>query len=434
MAATVMYVRLVPLTTAEHQAWEKESSPSEFRTAIATNDGHSWIWPYLPKSGADLLQPSAGLEASDFNQWWFCPLGADLACYPTRVGTIASEGTTDFFIPPYGDFDRAVRDLIAQGVNPLVVARQAAARAGQQFHVVLRPQGFGASMPFEETFNSRFYREHPEWRCVDRQGRQAMYMSYAVSEVRQHELDFIREAVGMSHPDGVGFFFNRGVPLMLWEQAFSRRFAEKYHVDLAQVGAEDPRIAALRAEIMTGFLRDLRHMLDGLARDNGGKRYTISVTTFGDPHANERFGLDVRTWAHEGLVDQIAIANLPIDMEFYRAAVAGTNVRLFPMVTGWDLKSTVTSGHESRNLADVSRMLVDWYRDGATGIAVWDPENGGGYRLNPTQGDSLDLLRYVGHRALLEFWAAHGVPDEHSYPVMKLGDNEYSEWLPNRGY
>lgn len=53
-AATVLYVRLVPLDADELAAWEKQGNDASYRTAVGTWDGHSWIWPYRPQSEADL--------------------------------------------------------------------------------------------------------------------------------------------------------------------------------------------------------------------------------------------------------------------------------------------------------------------------------------------------------------------------------------------
>nr|MDQ3625418.1 hypothetical protein [Verrucomicrobiota bacterium] len=135
-----------------------------------------------------------------------------------------------------------------------------------------------------------------------------MHMSYAVPEVRQRVLDILREAVEMCDPEGVGLLFVRGMPLMLWEPAFCERFSAEYGADAKAVDEEDPRIHALRGKIMTELFRELRSMLDGLAKEKTGRRYTISAATFSEQKSNERFGLDVGTWVKEELVDELAIA------------------------------------------------------------------------------------------------------------------------------
>lgn len=65
-------------------------------------------------------------------------------------------------------------------MNPLKVALDAARAQGAEFHVMLRPAGWVGSMPYEETFNRKFYYAHPEWRCFDRDGTPTFFMSYAL--------------------------------------------------------------------------------------------------------------------------------------------------------------------------------------------------------------------------------------------------------------
>lgn len=437
--ATVAYIRLVPLNASEQAAALKEESDTRQRSAVVANDGHYWIFPYLPRTAGDLVQPFEGLQTSDFGQWWFCALGADLVCYPSKLGTILGQGTEDFFRPLDEDYNHSLQALFAAGVNPLVVAREAAKKQGREFHVFLRAQAFSASIPYEETFNSRFYRDHPEWRTVDREGRQAMYMSYAVPQVRQQVLGILREAVETCDPDGIGFFFNRGVPLMLWEKAFADRFRSAYGVELATVGAEDPRIPQLRRTIMTEYLREIRAMLDELGRARKGRRYAISVTAFTEKSINERLGLDVEAWVKEGLVDQVASAwaphydqgrNPPPDVPYYRNLVAGTQVKFFPFVIGGNL----TAWSEPAKLENFCRAVTQWYKTGADGVAVWDVAPGDGFGRAKAEGDSLDLVRYIGHRDLIAYWAEHGVPRPNIFPLTKLGENEYSIWYPNTGY
>ena len=100
------------------------------------------------------------------------------------------------------------------------------------------------------------------------------------------------------------------------------------------------------------------------------------------------------------------------------------------MVKAWD----ITNWNRTAQLDEFCRQVLKWYKDGVDGFAVWDPENGGPFRQNPAEGDSLDLLRYLGHRDLIAYWAEHGVPKPISTPLLKLGDNEYSQWVPNRGW
>jgi len=439
LPATVAYLRLVPLGESERLAWERDSLGTDRRTSAATFDGHSWIWPHEPRRAEDLEENFEGFQQSDFGQWWFGILGADLVCYPTDVGTIAGIGTEDFPTEHHGSHAKSVLALIANDVNPLKVASATARSQGREFHVFVRPQAWGASIPFEETFNSRFFLDHPEWRCVDREGRKTLFMSYAVPEVRRQIVDVLREAVEMAGADGVGFFFNRGMPLMLWESPFADRFLATYGVDIMSVGEEDFRIHELRATIMTELLREVRDMLDEVGR-NGGRRLTITAATLTQQRFNERFGLDVDTWVAEGLVDQLAPIVAyhtsdgvnkygPPDLDYYRRVVRGSEVKVYPVVVAWS-----TQLWNNGKLEDFCRLLTRWYGEGADGIAVWDPEVERGFKNDMHEGTALGLLGNLGHRELIAYWAAHGVPLPNSFPLTKLGENEYSPLFPNTGY
>ncbi len=433
--ADLMYVRLVPVAETERLAWERDGAQLRSRTESAEFDGHSWIWNYAPRTKADVLANFEGYQRTDFGQWWFCVLGVDLTFYPSQVGTIPGAGTEDFPDEAYAEFTRSAQALAAKGINPLQVARDEARRQGRQFHVFIRPEAWGAPVPFEGTFTSQLFHDHPEWREIDREGHQAMYMSYAVPQVREKSLAILRESVQMADPDGVGFFFNRGVPLMLREPAFAAQFQAEYRIELRTVAEDDPRIYRLRGKIMTEYFRSVRAMLDREGQARGGKHYAITAVTFANQALNTQFGLDVETWVREGLVDQLApspchyFEDVPYDLAYYHRVVAGTKVPVYPYVIAWK-----TEAGNSGNPAELCRQLVAYYDAGATGIAVWDQGVEEGYRTARYDGNVFDVLAYAGHRELLAYWASHGVPVPASFPLQKFGENEYSKWWPNAGY
>jgi hypothetical protein len=293
LPATLCYIKLVPMTAAEVAA---SQTPSKHRTTIATFDGHSWIWPFQPTTAEELAEEFRGFEGTDIGKWWFQVAGSDLVCYPSKVGTYPGQGTEDFPTNNYANYTRTLETLFKKGINPLKVARDTAKAQGSEFHVILRPGGWAGSMPYEETFNSQFYYEHPEWRCIDRDGTPTFYMSYAVPEVRQHLLDLFRETLELQ-PEGVGFTFNRGMPLMLWEDAFCQRFTQMHNADAKTVPDDDPRIHATRAAIMTDFMQEVRALLDETAAKQGRTvPYKISLGTFAKEADNQRWGLDLPTW------------------------------------------------------------------------------------------------------------------------------------------
>ena len=431
MAATVCYVKTVPLSEAEAKA---ALAPSSQRSSIATFDGHSWIWPFRPTTAAELAEEFRGFEGTDVSKWWFQVGGADLVCYPSRVGTYPGQGTEDFPSGTYAIYTKTLETLFKNGVNPLQVAREAARAQGAEFHVMLRPGGWAGSMPYEETFNSRFFYERPEWRCIDRDGTPTFYLSYAVPEVRRHLVEILRETLEVQ-PEGVGFLFNRGLPLMLWEEAFAQRFREMHGAEAKTAGDDDPRLHATRAAVMTDFLLEVRELLDETAAAQGRKeRYKISLGTFAKEEDNRRWGLDLENWIRRGLVDDVATTwfayhtsfeKTPgqVDLEYYRRITQGTKVRVYPMVIAW----------KTGKPKELCQKAADWLAGGAPGIAIWDPQVHKGW-ADGSPGSALDVLGHLGHREDLQRWAKLGPPVPLTYPLTRLDDNHFSRWFPNTGF
>jgi hypothetical protein len=428
--ANVCYVKLVPLTDEEARAWTARRAQPRAKTSIATFDGHSWIWPYRPQTVAELQEEFRGFEDSDIGKWWFQVTGADLVCYQSKVGNIPGEGTSDFPTSNYAAYTRTLQVLFKKGINPLQVARDTARSQGVEFHVMLRPAGWKGSMPYEETFNSKFYDAHPEWRCVDRDGTPTFYMSYAVPEVRRHLLELLRETLALQ-PEGVGFLFNRGMPMILWEDAFCRRFREQHQANAREVAEDDPRIFALRAEIMTEFLTEVRTLLDETARTQGRKdRYKISLGTFSKESDNQKFGFDLPRWIERGLVDELAVAWFayhtsfsPPDMAYYRRLTAGTKVGVYPFVISW----------KTGKPQELCQRVTDHYAAGASGIAIWDPQVDKGWHER-SPGNVFDVLSCLGDRDLVARWSQHGPPLPLTVPLTRLDDNHFSRWFPNTGF
>lgn len=436
LPANVCYVKLVPLTAEETQAWVAAHLPGKHpaRTSIATFDGHSWIWPYQPHTAAELLEEFRGFEDADVGKWWFEVSGADLVCYPSKVGTYPGEGTTDFPLKAYEDYTRSLETLFKNGVNPLQVARDAARAQGVEFHVMLRPAGWVGSMPYEETFNSKFYYAHPEWRCVDRDGKPAFFMSYAVPEVRRQLIEILRETLALQ-PEGVGFLFNRGMPMMLWEEAFCERFKQMHNADAHEAGDDDPRIYATRAAIMTEFMVEVRTLLDETARQQGRTTpYKISLGTFAKEPDNQKWGLDLPKWIERGLVDELATTwfayhtsfeKTPgqIDMDYYRRITKGTKTKAYPMVIAW----------KTGKPQELCKKVAGYLAAGDPGVAIWDPQVEKGWPEG-SQGNVFDVLGRLGHRDDMVRWSKNGAPQPFTIPLTRLDENYFSRWFPNTGF
>jgi hypothetical protein len=431
MPARIHYVKAIPLTDAEVAAVQVDRAQKETRTAVATMDGYTWIHPFRPQNRDDLAVTFAPYRESDFKTWWFQVGGADLVHHPTQVGNLMGGHLDTFPRSVDREYVESVRHLHSKGIDPLKVAVEEAHAQDAEILICLRAAGWKGAPPWEEFFMSEFYQAHPQWRCVDYDGTPVMHMSYAVEEVQNHLIEVYRELLERK-PDGLGFLFHRGLPTMLWEPPFCDRFEKKFGVDPRSIAEDDPRVGEMRAEIMSGFIRKIRALLDETAAESAApeKRLKLAVSTFATELDNRKFGLDVEQWIEEGLIDQIGVAWFAFhtsglgkktgDHAYYARITEGTAVKFFPFHIGWKMDSA------EQLLARVTKN----YQEGADGIAVWDPKQFTGWQKG--RHPYWPLLSKIGHRDRVADGSLIFEPV--ATPLTRMGENHYSRWYPNTGF
>ncbi|MCA9142044.1 MAG: hypothetical protein KDB05_04630 [Planctomycetales bacterium] len=431
MPTRIHYVKTIPLTDAEVATILADRKQTATRTSVATFDGFTWIHPFRPQNRADLAATFSAYRDSDFKTWWFQVGGADLVHHPTTVGNLMGGHLDTFPRTVDREYVESVRHLHEKGIDPLRVAVEEAHAQDAEILICLRAAGWKGAPPWEEFFMSEFYEAHPEWRCIDHDGTPTMHLSYAAEEVQDHLLEVYREAL-QREPDGAGFMFHRGMPMMLWEEPFCRRFIDKFGEDPRKLAEDDPRVFQMRAEIVTGFMRKIRTLLDETAKkgDTTDRRLKLAVTTFATPADNQRFGLDVEKWIEEKLIDQIGIAWFAYytsglksksgDTAYYARITKDTDVKVFPFYVGWKMNSAIEL------LTNVARD----YEDGADGIAVWDPNQFVEWQSG--KNPYWPLVSRLGHRDEIHDGSLLFKPV--ATPLTRLGENHYSRWYPNTGF
>jgi len=424
-AGVVMYVKLVPLTDDEVRMVRRDARQRRTKRLIATIDGFSFIYNRMPTTKQELLEEFEHYRGTDFGTIWWQVCGADQVNYKSELGTIDGEHVNDF--PRLGDryYTEAVKALIKKGIDITQVAVEAAHSMDAKIDICIRPAAWQGPPPYEDYFTSDFYKAHPEWRCYDRDGTPVLRMSFAVPQVREHLLGIFREVL-KAQPDGLNVLYNRGVPLILWEDAFCKMFKERYGEDAKQVPEDDQRIYELRGEIMTGFMRQIRELLDETQKAQGHRRrLELSAMVLETEEDNRKFGLDVERWVKEGLVDAIGVykgaahsSGKPIDVEYFKRITQGTDVRVYPCMVAWALPG----------LEDVLKQAVEWYDAGADGIVFWDPSG------SSANGVTWPIISRLGHEDEVRIRAQEGKPAPVTLDVLRLGDYIRGRWSPWSGF
>ena len=425
-ACVLMYVRLVPLTDAEVAQVTHDAAQRETKRLIATIDGFSFMHERRPTTREELLEEFEHYRDTDFGTiWWAAATGADTVNYKSALGTVVGAHTDDF--PRRGDryYTEAVKELIDAGIDISEVAVEAARSMDAEIHFSLRPAGWQGPAPYDEYFTSDFYDAHPEWRCYDRDGTAVLRMSFAVPEVRRHLLGICREMLE-AEPDGLVVLYNRGMPVILWEDAFCEMFRERYDADAKNVPEDDVRLYELRAEILTAFMREIRQLLDETQQTKKlGRRLKLSAMVLETEADNRKFGLDVERWVSDGLIDVIGVykgschaSGKPIDMAYFKRITDGTNVPVHPCLIAWALPSTEA----------MLKQTLEWYDAGADGVLFWDPSG------MCCDGVRWPIMSRLGHDTEVRQRALEGKPSPVSIGLKRLGNHILGRWSAWAGF
>jgi hypothetical protein len=437
----IMYVKLVPLTEVEVDQIKKDRQDQSKKKLIATLDAFSWINRNYPTTKEEFLEDFEHYRDSDFGTLSWQIIGGGLVNYPSKYGTIPGELSEVPARTGDGYVTQSIKKFIERGEDHTKLAVQAARSMNKKIFIGFRAQAFQATPAFEDYFTSKFYRDHPEYRAYDRDGTPAMRMSYAVPQVREHIYNILREVLAYK-PDGIEIIYFRGLPLMLWEDAFSDRFRAKYGADAKQVPENDPRLYELRGEIMTGFMRDVRKLLDDVQKEQGRKeRYELMASVVHTENDNRKYGLDVERWVKEGLIDKISIfpaafhtdTSKPVDMDWFTRITKGTKTEVYPLMIGWRMSS----------YEDAIANAIDYYAKGAAGLLFWDPFPTGMYAPRPPQptrhyqravGTYWSLVSRLGHDEKLAEWEKEKRPAMRYIPLKRYGDTWFGRWVNDVGF
>ena len=361
--SSLAWIRLEPMNASEIAAVERRIAKCNKHGLVSTCDAYSistledFYGEILPFRESNVKKLYFGLANGD---------SCDLL--PTKIGTQRRHLDVDYMRPIDRDIAVALDRLRLK--HPDVIAKLCnfSHRLGIEFHASCRPgamhmSGFGMT--------SEFFRLHPELWCVNRDGTPTTRLSFAAPEVRTHFLELFREMLEYE-VDGLNLIFTRALPAMLYEPPFQTSFAAVHGVNPLELPENALRISAHRAEIMTGFLLQVRALLDEYG-NRRQKHLELSLTVPATRSVNEFHGMALKRWADEGLVDVIMVdfsilnrfhdeQRSNIEYAYFAEACAGNNCLFYPRMRD-------DTGADGAKLREAYREIL---RKGAAGGMLWD--------------------------------------------------------------
>ena len=375
--SNLCYVKLAPLDDEEQRRWKAAQRRDETRrgailfcTAELTGAtrGTETFHPTSHDWCRDEFEPYAN---SDFGIFVFEAMRGNFCLYRTKIGDV---GTQDNRWP-------------AAWVDPLASFTRLAHENGMKIFASLRMIGPQYPMNREPIGWARHYWKHREWAKLDRDGVPLSNWSLAFPGVRAYWLSLLRECLDYGI-DGIQLHLNRSTPLIYYEAPVVQAFRQKHGEDPRRLPETDSRWRAHCAAYVTGYLREVRKLLD----EKPGRE--LGVTIYGEPHKYDRepnyhpirYNCDVETWMREGLVDYL-MPSPRIDLALLRKwrEVAGHRVHLWP-----DLMPRAQP-------ADAYvRLAKKYYDAGADGYCLWDAEQ------RPARISEWAAVQQLGHTEVLD--------------------------------
>jgi len=415
--ACVAYIKLVPLAVHEVAALEADRADRSTRVLYALNDGNGMFYEGA-STEAELIEQVEQYRHSDVGAVLFAVSSGDIVNYPSKraIPWMADAGAAT------STADRCVlrdcmRDLLDRDMVPVRVLADHCHAMDIAFHAMFR-MGIIGDIPPGDFWNPRngFVRKHPEWRLCDIDGTPIEKASYAYPEVRAFMVAMITEVCETYEVDGVNLGFIRGPQFVGYEKPVVAAFQREHGIDLRQLDENDPRAQCHRARYVTELVREASQCLDAIGAAKG-RRIELSAMAYkGNFPINLFFGLDIKTWLEEKLVDTMFMSHPMEDDVMEAARAAGCKVVTHLMPSSKDARAD-----EEETL----EMAQRGFDAGVDGFWYWDMNN------RQVKPEYWQVLSRIGHRDEVARMAT-ARPRMKATPLLTVGGFDFCH-TTNRG-
>lgn len=304
--ANLLWLRFEPITDEEAEEYRVKCNDLKRKTMFAHMDGDFPMYGKWEKP-EDFLHPLYAFKDSDvgilsqeimnddvdFNK-------VDPKTYPSRK---AWSHTRAFYLKRFHEMRHEIYRKELEYAHKNGIKMIAAQR------MALSNFSFPHNQPI---FDLPFVTEHPELRCVQRDGSYCEFLSYGHKEVQDYAISTLLSALEDGF-DGVELIFSRGI-LTLFEKPIKDKFIEKYgnETPVERIPETDSRLREVRCSIMTDFVGRLRAEMDKFAKKNNREHLIIYITTPYTYESGLNLGVDVKALAANGLIDGVVQTKMSI--------------------------------------------------------------------------------------------------------------------------
>jgi hypothetical protein len=186
-------------------------------------------------------------------------------------------------------------------------------------------------------------KQHPDW--IIRDIHWSGDWNYAVPEVRQFNLEVLREVAHDYDFDGMQLDFTRHAPILPPGEEWEHR------------------------DGLTRFVAAVREMTLDVERQRG-RPFLLAVKIPQNIDGCRADGIDVQTWARNDLVDILTLGcrSMDVDIAAFRNIVADRNIKLQPCME----THHATAGYKWQPIEFFRGVYGNWWRQGADSVMTFN--------------------------------------------------------------
>lgn len=269
------------------------------KNLIATNDGHCLFWEGID-SYRDVYKYLLPLKDSDFFRMvWGAYAGGLFNVKKSKVADKLPWSDTACFYQNAWVFNRSLKNLIKQGIDPLALVREITGEIGLELHYYFRVGAFYWPFPLYG-YTSSFFKNNPQFHCIDEFGNKVRRISYAFPEVQDTILEYFNELLEYG-PDGICLAFNRGLPLMVCEKPVIESFEKNYgRSPRLPEECDSPEMLETRHKLLADFVKKVYKLVSS-------KGKVLSCIVPRDFKRNLLFGLDTEMLVKNGYFESVLV-------------------------------------------------------------------------------------------------------------------------------